>query len=141
LRQRRTYRRPKNAAPHPGGRIVDAVSIRERPATIEDRAIPGHWEGDLLVGGAHSQIATLGERSSRYVLLIRLRGKETRHVVQALTRRVRLLRQYFPRGTDLSRYRQTQLDAIAHRLNTRPRKTLRYRTPADTLTEIVAPTA
>jgi IS30 family transposase len=164
LRQRRTYRRPKHAAPHPGGRIVDAVSIRERPATIEDRAIPGHWEGDLLVGGAHSQIATLVERSSRYVLLIRLRGKETRHVVQALTRRVRRLpaglmraltsdRGYelaahrtfsiatgagtlrsaesvaawverkheracsaiFPRGTDLSRYRQTQPDAIAHR--------------------------
>jgi IS30 family transposase len=192
LRQRRTYRRPKNAAAHPGGRIVDAVSIRERPATIEDRAIPGHWEGDLLVGGTHSQIATLVERSSRYVLLIRLRGKETRHVVQALTRRVRrlpaglmrsltwdrgyelaahrtfsiatgvrvyfcdpqspwqrgsnentngLLRQYLPRGTDLSRYQQTQLDAIAHRLNTRPRKTLGYRTPADTLAEIVAPTA
>jgi IS30 family transposase len=192
LRQRRTYRRPKNAAAHPGGRIVDAVSIRERPATIEDRAIPGHWEGDLLAGTANSYIATLVERSSRYVLLIRLRGKETRHVVQALTRRVRrlpvglmasltwdrgyelaahrtfsiatgvqvyfcdpqspwqrgsnentngLLRQYMPRRTDLSRYQQPQLDAIAHRLNTRPRKTLGYRTPADRLAEIVAPTA
>jgi IS30 family transposase len=191
LRQRRTYRRPKNAPAHPGGHIVDAVSIRERPATIEDRAIPGHWEGDLLVGAANSHVATLVERSSRYVLLIRLRGKETRHVVQALTRRVRrlpaglmasltwdrgnelaahrtfsvatgvqvyfcdpqspwqrgsnentngLLRQYFPRGTDLARYRQTQLDAIAHRLNTRPRKTLGYHTPADRLVEIVAPT-
>jgi IS30 family transposase len=192
LRQRRTYRRPKNAAAHPGGRIVDAVSIRERPATVEDRAIPGHWEGDLLAGAANSHVATLVERSSRYVLLIRLRGKETRHVVQALTQRVRLLpaglmasltwdrgyelaahrtfsiatgvrvyfcdpqspwqrgsnentngllRQYMPRGTDLSRYQQPQLDAIAHRLNTRPRKTLGYRTPADRLAEIVAPTA
>ena len=192
LRQRRTYRRPKHAAAHPGGCIVDAVSIRERPATVEDRAIPGHWEGDLLSGAANSHIATLVERSSRYVLLIRLRGKETRHVVQALTRRVRrlpaglmasltwdrgyelaahrtfsiatgvhvyfcdpqspwqrgsnentngLLRQYLPRGTDLSRYQQPQLDAIAHRLNTRPRKTLGYRTPADRLAEIVASTA
>jgi transposase, IS30 family len=192
LRQRRTYRRPKNAAAHPGGRMVDAVSIRERPATVGDRAIPGHWEGDLLAGAANSYIATLVERSSRYVLLIRLRGKETRHVVQALTRRVRrlpmglmasltwdrgyelaahrtfsiatgvqvyfcdpqspwqrgsnentngLLRQYMPRRTDLSRYQQPQLDAIAHRLNTRPRKTLGYRTPADRLAEIVAPTA
>jgi IS30 family transposase len=68
LRQRRTYRRPKNAAAHPGGCIVDAVSIRERPATVEDRAIPGHWEGDLLAGAANSHIATLVERSSRYVL-------------------------------------------------------------------------
>ena len=168
------------------------MSIRERPATVEDRAIPGHWEGDLLVGAANSHLATLVERSSRYVLLIRVRGKETRYVVQALTRRVRrlpaglmhsltwdrgyelaahrtfsvatgvqvyfcdprspwqrgsnentngLLRQYFPRGTDLSRYQQRQLDAIAHRLNTRPRKTLAYRTPADTLAEIVASTA
>lgn len=158
----------------------------------EDRAIPGHWEDDLLAGAANSSIATLVERSSRYVLLIRLRGKETRHVVQALTRRVRrlpvglmasltwdlgyelaahrtfsiatgvqvyfcdpqspwqrgsnentngLLRQYMPRRTDLSRYQQPQLDAIAHRLNTRPRKTLGYRTPADRLAEIVAPTA
>src|SRR5215472_5854151 len=86
LRQRRLYRRPKTAAAHPGGRIVDAVSIRERPPTVQDRAVPGHWEGDLLVGAANSHIATLVERSSRYVLLIRVRGKETRYVVQALTR-------------------------------------------------------
>jgi IS30 family transposase len=188
LRQRRLYRRPKTAAAHPGGRIVDAVSIRERPPTVADRAVPGHWEGDLLVGAANSHIATLVERASRYVLLIRVRGKETRYVVQALTRCVRrlpaglmrsltwdrgyelaahrtfsiatgvqvyfcdpqnpwqrgsnentngLLRQYLPRGTDLSIYGQAQLDAIAHRLNTRPRKTLGYRTPADTLAETV----
>lgn len=191
LRQRRRMRRPKTAAAHPGGHIVDAVSIRERPASVEDRAIPGHWEGDLLVGAANSHIATLVERSSRYVLLIRVRGKETRHVVRALTRRVRrlpaglmasltwdrglelaahrafsvatgvqvyfcdpqspwqrgsnentngLLRQYLPRGTDLARYQQHQLDAIARRLNMRPRKTLGYRSPADTLAEIVAST-
>jgi hypothetical protein len=69
LRQRRTYRRPKNAAAHPGGYIVDAVSIRERPATVEDRAIPGHWEGDLLAGAPNSHIATLVERSSIHRVL------------------------------------------------------------------------
>ena len=191
LRQRRTYRRPKGAAAHPGGHIVDAVSIRERPATVEDRAVPGHWEGDLLVGARNSYIATLVERHSRYVCLVRVTGKETRTVVRALTRHVQrlpeglmttltwdrglelaahrtfsiatgvqvyfcdpqspwqrgtnentngLLRQYFPRRTDLSVYSQKYLDAIALRLNTRPRKTLGYRTPAATLAETVAST-
>ena len=189
LRQRRTYRRPKSAAAHPGGHIVDAVSIRERPATAEDRAVPGHWEGDLLVGSRNSYIATLVERRSRYVCLIRVTGKETQTVVRALTRRVQrlptglmatltwdrglelaahrtfsiatgvqvyfcdprspwqrgtnentngLLRQYFPRRTDLAGYSQRYLDAIARRLNTRPRKTLGYRTPADILADTVA---
>ena len=91
LRQRRTYRRPKSAAAHPGGHIVDAVSIRERPATAEDRAVPGHWEGDLLVGSRNSYIATLVERRSRYVCLVRVTGKETHTVVRALTRRVQRL--------------------------------------------------
>ena len=192
LRQRRTYRRPKGAAPHPGGHIVDAVSIRERPATADDRAVPGHWEGDLLVGARHSHVATLVERRSRYVCLIRLAGRDTQTVVRALTQHVRrlpkglmatltwdrgyelahhrafsiatgvqvyfcdpqspwqrgtnentngLLRQYFPTGTDLSDFSQRQLDAIARRLNTRPRKTLGYRTPADILAETVASTA
>jgi len=192
LRQRRTYRRPKGAAPRGGGRIVDAVSIRERPATADDRAVPGHWEGDLLVGSHHSHVATLVERRSRYVCLIRLAGRDTQTVVRALTRHVQrlpeglmntltwdrgyelahhrafsiatgvqvyfcdpqspwqrgtnentngLLRQYFPRGTDLSDFSQRQLDAIARRLNTRPRKTLSYRTPADILAETVASTA
>ena len=191
LRQRRTYRRPKSAAAHPGGHIVDAVSIRERPATVEDRAVPGHWEGDLLVGSRNSYIATLVERRSRYVCLVRTTGKDTQMVVRALTRHVQrlpagpmatltwdrglelaahrtfsiatgvqvffcdpqspwqrgtnentngLLRQYLPRRTDLSGYTQAQLDTIALRLNTRPRKTLGYRTPAVTLSEIVAST-
>ena len=91
LRQRRAYRRPKSAAAHPGGHIVDAVSIRERPATVEDRAVPGHWEGDLLVGSRNSYIATLVERRSRYVCLVRVTGKETQTVVRALTRRVQRL--------------------------------------------------
>jgi len=192
LRQRRTSRRPKCAAPHPGGHIVGAVSIRERPATADDRAVPGHWEGDLLVGAQHSHVATLVERHSRYVCLIRLAGRDTQTVVRALTQHVQrlpeglmatltwdrgnelahhrafsiatgvqvyfcdpqspwqrgtnentngLLRQYFPTGTDLSKFSQRQLDAIALRLNTRPRKTLGYRTPADILAETVASTA
>ena len=91
LRQRRTIRRPR-AAPRPsGGYIVGAVSIRERPATVEDRAVPGHWEGDLLVGARQSYVATLVERCSRYVCLVRVSGRETRTVVQALTRHVKRL--------------------------------------------------
>jgi len=191
VRQRRTYRRPKAAARHPGGHIVDAVSIRERPATIEDRAVPGHWEGDLLAGARNSYIATLVERHSRYVCLVRVTTKDTHAVVRALTRQVQrlpdglmttltwdrglelaahrtfsiatgvrvyfcdpqspwqrgtnentngLLRQYFPKRTDLSIYSQQDLDAVALRLNTRPRKTLGYRTPAVTLAEAVAST-
>ena len=163
LRQRRTMRRPRAAAPKTGGYIVGAVSIRERPATVEDRAVPGHWEGDLLVGSRNSYIATLVERRSRYVCLVRVTGKDTQTVVRALTRRVQrlpaglmatltwdrglelaahrtfsiatgvqvyfcdprspwqrgsnentngLLRQYFPRRTDLSGYSQRYLDAI-----------------------------
>ena len=191
LRQRRTMRRPRTAAPKTGGYIVGAVSIRERPASVEDRAVPGHWEGDLLVGARQSYVATLVERRSRYVCLVRLAGRATRTVVQALTEHVRrlpdglmttltwdrglelaahrtfsiatgvqvyfcdpyspwqrgtnentngLLRQYLPKGTDLARYTQAQLDAIARELNTRPRKTLGYRTPADILAETVAST-
>ena len=181
LRQRRTIRRPRTAPRPSGGYIVGAVSIRERPATVEDRAVPGHWEGDLLVGARQSYVATLVERCSRYVCLVRVSGRETRTVVQALTRHVKrlpaglmatltwdrglelaahrtfsiatgvqvyirtvrgsagnentngLLRQYLPKGTDLARGPQ---DARA--LNTRPRKTLGYRTPADILADTVA---
>jgi IS30 family transposase len=193
LRRRKTMRRNQQASAHPQprGQIVDAVSIRERPASVEDRAVPGHWEGDLLVGKAHSYIATLVERRSRFVMLVRLPGKDTQRVVQALTRRVRtlptglmtsltwdrgmelaahktftvatdvrvyfcdpqspwqrgsnentngLLRQYLPDGTDLAPITQAQLDAIARRLNMRPRKTLGYATPADTLATCVAST-
>ena len=67
LRQRRTYRRPRSAPAKAGGYIVGAVSIRERPASVVDRGVPGHWEGDLLVGGRNSYVATLVERRSRYV--------------------------------------------------------------------------
>jgi IS30 family transposase len=193
LRHRKTMRRAKCAstATQPRGQIVDAVSIRERPPSVEDRAVPGHWEGDLLAGKANSHIATLVERRSRFVLLVRLPGKDTQSVVQALTRRVRtlpaglmasltwdrgtelaahktfsvatdvrvyfcdphspwqrgsnentngLLRQYLPDGTDLSTVTQAQLDAIARRLNMRPRKTLGYDTPADRLATCVAST-
>ena len=188
-RQRRTIRRPRAAAPKTGGYIVGAVSIRERPAAVEDRAVPGHWEGDLLVGARQSYVATLVERRSRDVCLVRVSGRATRTVVHALTRHVTrlpaglmatltwdrglelaahrsfsiatgvqvyfcdpyspwqrgtnentngLLRQYLPKGTDLARYTQAQLNKIARALNTRPRKTLGYRTPADILADTVA---
>jgi IS30 family transposase len=177
---------------HRQGRIVDAVSIRERPADVTDRAVPGHWEGDLLMGGRTSSVATLVERQSRYVILVRLPNKETATVVGALAKRVQrlpqglmksltwdrgteladhraftvattvavyfcdpqspwqrgsnentngLLRQYLPKGADFSTLSQAQLDAIALRLNTRPRMTLGFQTPAAKLAEIVASTS
>lgn len=191
LRTRRTMRRSKNAttAGQARGQIKDAVSIRERPAEASDRAVPGHWEGDLITGSKNSHIATLVERRSRYLLLVQVDGKDTASVVAALTNQALtlpdqmmksltwdrgteladhqrftiatdikvyfcdpkspwqrgsnentngLLRQYFPKGTDLSGYTQTDLDAIALKLNARPRKTLDYATPADTLAEAVA---
>lgn len=191
LRRQRPYRQARRAgqAPSRAGQIVDAVSIRQRPAEADDRAVPGHWEGDLLEGSKGTYIATLVERHSRYAMLIRLPNKETRTVVRAVATRVRrlphglmksltwdrgteraghreftvatdvqvyfcdpqspwqrgsnentngLLRQYLPKGTDFSAKSQAQLDAIALRLNTRPRMTLGYRTPAAKLAEIVA---
>ena len=193
LRRRRTMRRSQHASNRgqQRGQIVDAVSIRERPAAIEDRAIPGHWEGDLLAGASNSHVVTLVERHSRYLMLARVPGKDTTSVVRALSRHVRtlprglmasltwdrgaelaahkrftlatnvqvyfcdpqspwqrgsnentngLLRQYFPKGVDLSAFSQPDLNRIARRLNQRPRKTLGYRTPADRLAAIVAPT-
>ena len=192
LRSARAIRRGKTATfkGHPRG-IVEAISIRERPPEAEDRAVPGHWEGDLIAGSRNTHIATLVERRSRYVVLVRVANRETATVVQALAQQVQrlpeglmatltwdqgkemaahkkftiatdvkvyfcdphspwqrgsnentngLLRQYFPKGTDLSAFSQEQLDAVADRLNTRPRKTLGYRTPADTLAETVATT-
>jgi IS30 family transposase len=192
LRRPRAIRRPRTRPQHSARRILDAVSIRDRPASVEDRAVPGHWEGDLLLGKDRSQIATLVERHSRYVLLVRVPSRESVAVVRALARRIQtlprhlrtsltwdrgrelaahraftvatnvqvyfcdprspwqrgsnentngLLRQYLPKGTDLRAYSQRQLDAIAHQLNTRPRKTLGYRTPAATLAACVASTA
>ena len=191
LRSRRIMRRGKTSSTQgqTRGQIVDAVSISERPAEIEDRAIPGHWEGDLLSGGNNTHIATLVERHSRYVLLVRVRGKDTDNVVTALVKQVKrlpaglmssltwdrgtelaahrrfsvatdvkvyfcdprspwqrgsnentngLLRQYFPKGSDLSVYSQADLNAVALKLNTRPRKTLGFITPGVKLAQGVA---
>lgn len=191
LRSRRIMRRGRTAttAGQTRGQIIDAVSIRDRPAEIEDRAIPGHWEGDLLSGARNSHIATLVERSSRFVMLVKVGGKDSDSVVGALIQQVQtlpqglmtsltwdrgtelayhrkftvatevnvyfcdpkspwqrgsnentngLLRQYFPNGTDLSVYNQSDLDQVALRLNTRPRKTLGFQTPADTFDRAVA---
>jgi IS30 family transposase len=194
LRSKRRMRRSRHASVHgqSRGQIVDALSIRERPAEVEDRAIPGHWEGDLLSGAKNSYIATLVERHSRFAMLIKLPSKDTEVVVARLSRHVRklpatlrrsltwdrglemakhktftvatdvkvyfcdpqspwqrgtnentnlLLRQYFPRGTDLSTYSQAQLDQVSLRLNQRPRKTLGFQTPASKLHTSVASTA
>jgi IS30 family transposase len=194
LRSKRRMRRSRHASEHGHfrGQIVDAISIRERPAEAEDRAIPGHWEGDLLAGGKNSYIATLVERHSRFLMLIKVPSKDTAVVVAALSKRVRklpatlrrsltwdrglemakhktftvatdvqvyfcdpqspwqrgtnentnlLLRQYFPRGTDLAPITQAQLDQVELRLNQRPRKTLGFQTPASKLQASVASTA
>src|SRR6202051_3908408 len=92
LRSKRRMRRSRHASVHghSQGRIVDAISIRERPAEVEDRAIPGHWEGDLLAGAKNSYIATLVERHSRFAMLIKVPGNDTEAVVQALSRQVRI---------------------------------------------------
>ena len=173
------------------GRILDTVSIRERPVEIEDRAVPGHWEGDLLFGNANSQIATLVERQTRYVMLVKVPGKDTETVVNALIKHAHklpqelyqsltwdrgkemaahkrftlatdvkvyfcdprhpwqrgsnentngLLRQYFPKGMSLANYSQAKLNAVARKLNERPRKTLNYETPAERFAQSVAST-
>ncbi len=193
LRSRRMMRRSKNATTdgQPRGQIIEGISIRERPAEIEDRAVPGHWEGDLITGSNNTHIATLVERHSRFTLLVKVKGKDTASVVTALSKQVRklpaelrrsltwdrgmelarhkeftlstgvlvyfcdprspwqrgtnentnrLLRQYFPKGTDLSGYTQMELNKIALRLNQRPRKTLGFITPADKLQASVAST-
>lgn len=193
LRRTRGMRRSRNytqkTATH--GQIVDAVSISERPACIEDRAVPGHWEGDLVFGSGNSQIATLVERQTRYVMLVKLGGKDSQTVVNALIKSAQklpqelyksltwdrgkemaahrqftiatdiqdyfcdpqspwqrgsnentngLLRQYLPKGVNLSGYSQLQLNAIARQLNERPRKTLGFHTPAEMFSECVAST-
>ena len=191
LRAKRTIRRSRHASLKRNGlgQIKDAVSISERPASVEDRAIPGHWEGDLIGGCKNSYVATLVERHSRYVMLIKVANKDTESVVSALIKQSRklpgelyqsltwdrgkeladhkrlalaadvavyfcdprspwqrgsnentnrLLRQYLPHGTDLSLHSQAKLSAIARQLNERPRKTLLYKTPAETFAECVA---
>src|SRR5260370_4573864 len=183
LRSKRRIRRSQHSRIFKDGRgqIPEAISIRERPAEVEDRAVPGHWEGDLLRGSGNSHIATLVERHSRFVMLIKVPSRDTAEVGGALSKHVRklpatlrrsltwdrglemakhkdftvatdvqvyfcdpqspcqrcsndntnaLLRQYFPRGTDLSAYSQAQLDQVSLRLNQRPRKTLGFATPS-----------
>ena len=191
LRRTRVMRRSRHHTQKTNdhGRITDTVSISERPASVEDRAVPGHWEGDLLFGRNNSQIATLVERHTRYVMLAKVEGKDTETVINALIKHAHslprelyqsltwdrgkemadhkrftlatdikvyfcdpqnpwqrgsnentngLLRQYFPKGTDLSVHSQAQLNAVARRLNERPRKTLNYETPAERFGQCLA---
>ena len=191
LRSKRTIRRSKQATQKGSdhGQIKDMISIRERPASVEDRAVPGHWEGDLLSGSKNSHIATLVERHTRYVMLAKVANKETNTVVSALIKQAKklptelyksltwdrgkelaahkqftlatdidvyfcdpqspwqrgsnentngLLRQYFPKGTDLSVYSQADLNRVARQLNERPRKTLEFETPAERFNACVA---
>jgi IS30 family transposase len=191
LRSKRTIRRSKQAGLNGDGRghIKDLVSIRERPAAVEDRAVPGHWEGDLLAGSENSYIATLVERHTRYVMLAKVPNKETQTVISALIKQAKklpselyksltwdrgkeltdhrrftlatnidvyfcdpqspwqrgsnentngLLRQYFPKGTDLSAHSQAHLNKVARQLNERPRETLQFETPAERFNACVA---
>ena len=191
LRSKRTIRRSKQTTQKGSdhGQIKDMISIRERPASVEDRAVPGHWEGDLLSGSKNSHIATLVERHTRYVMLAKVANKETNTVVSALIKQAKklptelyksltwdrgkelaahkqftlatdidvyfcdpqspwqrgsnentngLLRQYFPKGTDLSVYSQADLNRVARQLNERPRKTLEFETPAERFNACVA---
>ena len=191
LRTKRTIRRPQHASLKGQGlgQITNAVSIRERPASVEDRAVPGHWEGDLIAGSNNSYIATLVERHTRCVMLAKVPGKDTETVINALVKQAhslpkelyrsltwdrgsemadhqrftlatdidvyfcdpqspwqrgsnentnRLLRQYFPKGTDLSVHSQAKLNAVARQLNERPRKTLDFETPAERFNACVA---
>jgi len=191
LRARHTMRRAKSSSMkgQSRGQIIDAVSIRERPAEAEDRAVPGHWEGDLITGSRNTHIATLVERHSRFTMLVKVQGKDTDSVVSALTAKIHtlpaelkrsltwdrghelaqhkrftlatdlqvyfcdpqspwqrgtnentngLLRQYFPKGTNLSVHSQADLDAVALQLNQRPRKTLDFMSPAEKIETFVA---
>lgn len=193
LRRTRAMRRSRHHTQKSDDRrkIRDAVSISERPATAEDRAVPGHWEGDLLCGNRSSQIATIVERQTRYLMLVKVASKDAETFANALIKNARklpqelyksltwdrgtemaghkrftlatdiqvyfcdprspwqrgtnentngLLRQYFPKGTDISTYSQAKLNAVARKLNERPRKTLNYETPAQQFHQLVAST-
>jgi len=193
LRRTRVMRRSRHHTQKTDnhGRITDTVSISKRPAAVADRAVPGHWEGDLLCGSGNTQIATLVERHTRYVMLVKVERKDTETVINALIKTARklpqelyksltwdrgsemadhkrftlatdiqvyfcdpqnpwqrgtnentngLLRQYFPKGTDLSAYSQAKLNGVARQLNQRPRKTLNYETPAERFNQCVAST-
>jgi IS30 family transposase len=188
LRTGRTRRKSQGRVPRRGA-LQDMVMISERPAEVEDRAVPGHWEGDLLMGKANrSQVVTLVERQTRFVILAALEDRSALNVAGVLAERIGalpialwrsltwdqgielaahktfsiksgvpvyfcdphspwqrgsnentngLLRQYLPKGTDLSIHTQSELDAIADRLNRRPRKTLEWSTPAEKLRELL----
>lgn len=191
LRTRRAIRRSAQASLKEDGlgQITNVISISKRPAAAEDRAVPGHWEGDLIAGSNRSFIATLVERHTRYVMLVKVGNKDTESVVSALIKQARqlptelyqsltwdrgkemadhqrftlatnidvyfcdpqspwqrgsnentngLLRQYFPKGTDLSVHSQAKLNAVARQLNERPRKTLGFETPAERFNACVA---
>jgi IS30 family transposase len=193
LRTQRTMRRSRSGSKggEGQGQIKDMITISERPASVEDRAVPGHWEGDLLAGSKNTHIATLVERHTRYVMLAKVNGKDTKTVVTALIKQARklprelyksltwdrgkelsdhqrftlatdidvyfcdpqspwqrgsnentngLLRQYFPKGTDLSVHSQRHLNNVACQLNDRPRKTLGFYSPAEKFNECVAST-
>ena len=194
LRRQRAIRRSRKHTQKTDnhGRITGAVSISERPASVEDRAVPGHWEGDLISGSNNSHIATLVERHTRYVMLVKVRSKDTETVINALIKHAHklptelyksltwdrgkemadhqrfslatdvnvyfcdpqspwqrgsnentngLLRQYFPKGTNLSVHSQAKLNAVARQLNERPRKTLEYETPAQRFNACVVSTS
>ena len=195
LRTRRALRYPMAQGRYGKGRkgrdcvIAERLTIRERPAEADDRAVPGHWEGDLLLGTINSQIITLVERRSRFVMLIKIPERDSSTVVDAIAKHIRklptdlkrsltwdrgaemvqhqrfklatdlqvyfcdphspwqrgsnentngLLRQYFPKGQDLSHYTQAQLNAVARELNQRPRQTLDFQSPAEVLNQTVA---
>ena len=193
LRRKRVMRRSRHHTQKTDdhGRISNAISISERPPAVQDRAVPGHWEGDLIFGTRNSQIATLVERHTRYVMLAKVDNKDTETVINALIKQAHklprelyesltwdrgkemadhqrfsldtdikvyfcdpqspwqrgsnentngLLRQYFPKGTDLSVHSQAKLSAVARQLNERPRKTLDYETPAERFSQCVAST-
>jgi len=193
LRRKRTIRRSRHSSMKKSGlgQIKDMVTISERPASVEDRAVPGHWEGDLIAGSDNSYIATLVERHSRYVMLVKVKNKDTASVVSALIKQSKqlprelyksltwdrgkeladhqrftletdidvyfcdprspwqrgsnentngLLRQYFPKGTNLSVHSQAKLNAVARQLNERPRETLKFETPAERFNACVAST-
>ncbi len=189
LKSGRTIRHARGARPGVGvGQIPDAIPISQRPPEAEDRSVPGHWEGDLIVGSGKSAVATLVERRSRFVMLVKVPSMRSADVVPAVARKIRglptelkatmtwdrgkemsrhanfkvatgvqvyfadphspwqrptnensnkLIREYLPKGTDLSVYSQRQLDAIARKLNARPRKVLDYATPAESLAQVL----
>lgn len=193
LRRSRAMRRSRHHTQKTDdhGRITGTVSISERPASVEDRAVPGHWEGDLLFGNKNSQIATLVERKTRYVMLVKVDRRDTETVINALIKHAHklprelyrsltwdrgsemadhhrftlatdiqvyfcdpyhpwqrgsnentngLLRQYFPKGMDVSGITQAKLNAVARELNERPRETLDFETPAQRFQQAVAST-